>query len=230
MPETYAQKKARWQQQAATLPHNLGERISLRNVSLVAALEAVAQQTLAKSLDQGLPTRQVRRATRILKSEPAMSVSDLLTILGTDTPNRSISDTYEVELTHACLQTDTDSRSNMSASDTQVSELPNSSLHSDTLSALTDLLQTCFPEMGSAPADAMAKAPNMALIRELLSASQSCLADPASRSDIHIIVLAGLLQKLTHQIDALITTNPSYQRGLQNSGIRWNSPASHQIP
>ena len=216
MPETYTQKKARWQQQAAALPHDLGKRISLRNVSLVAALEAAAQQTLAKSLDQGLPVRQVRRAARRLKSQPALSVSELLAMLSTDSPDTLAA--MPIQMEH---QTDPDFRSNSIPSDTQVSGLADPPIQTDTLSALTDLLQTCFPDMGHAPAEAMAKAPNMAAVRGFISASQTCLDDPAARSDIHIIVLAGIIQKLTHQLDTLITTNPSFQRALQNSGVRW---------
>jgi len=100
--------------------------------------------------------------------------------------------------------------------------LPDSPIQTDALSTLTDLLQTCFPDMGQAPAEALAKAPNMAPIRGLLSASQACLDNPASRSDIHIIVLAGLLHKLNRQLNDLINTNLSYQRALQNSGVKWN--------
>ncbi len=221
MPESYAQKKARWQQQAAALPHNLGERISLRNVSFVVTLEGAAQQTLAEALDQGLPVRQVRNAIGILKNEPALSVSELLRMLATDTPNRSGFETPIKLPIQMKPQSDPDSRQNLSTPDTSNLDQPDSPTQTDTLSALTDLLQTCFPDMGKAPAEALAKAPNMAAVRGLLSASQVCLADPAFRSDIHIIVLAGLIQKLTHQIDVLITTHPSYQRALQNSGVDW---------
>jgi hypothetical protein len=213
MPETYAHKKARWQQQAATLPHNLGKRISLRNVSLVAALEIDTQKTLADALDQGVSVRQVRKATRILKRLPALSVSDLLAMLGTDTPA-----TWP---TQSLSQTDLDSHLNSTNSDIKTSRLSDPLIQADTLSALTDLLQFCFPDMGRTPAEALAKTPNMELVRGLLSTSQACFDPAASRSDIHIIVLAGLIQKLTGQLDNLITTNPGYPRALQNSGVEW---------
>jgi len=185
---------------------------------------------LAEALDQGLPVRRVRRTARTLKRQPDLSVADLLAMLHTDTPNRYRPDPLAVLPIQMESQTDTDSRQKISAPDTQVPDLPDPPIQTDTLSALTDLLQVCFPDMGDAPAEALAKAPNMAPVRKLLFASQICLNDPASRSDIHMIILVGLIQKFTHQLDTLITTNPSYLRALQNSGVRWKSPKSDQIP
>ena len=44
---------------------------------------------------------------------------------------------------------------------------------------------------------------------------------PAESSDVTVIVLAGLIQQLTAELDEVITAHPNYQRALQNSGVQW---------
>jgi hypothetical protein len=75
--------------------------------------------------------------------------------------------------------------------------------------------------MVRASAEALAKSPSMAPLGHLLAASQICLDTPENRSDVTVIVLAGLLQQLTTELNALIETHPNYQRALQTSGVQW---------
>jgi hypothetical protein len=199
MPETYAQKRQRWQKLAAELPHNLGERVALRNIPAVAALPSGAQETLAAALDQGLASRQVKKAIQVLKTVPEIQPERLLEQLESATEPR-----------HALEKPATENHVATSQP-----------IQTATLSALADLLQSCFPDMVRASAEALAKSPSMAPLSRLLAASQVCLNNPENRSDVTVIVLAGLLQQLSTELDQLILSHPNYQRALQTSGVRW---------
>ena len=224
MPETYAQKRQRWQKLARELPRQLGERIALRNVPVVAALPAAAQTTLATALDQGLAVRQVNKAIQVLKVQPEISADALLTQLDADTGAR-LADTdslvTDTVIRHATPSTDTVSRHFSDPLDTPIRVSAPAPIQSDTLSALADLLQTCFPDMVRASAEALAKSPSMEPIQHLLAASRACFDNPALRSDVTVIVLAGLLQQLTAELNHLIANHPNYQRALQTSGVNW---------
>jgi hypothetical protein len=63
----------------------------------------------------------------------------------------------------------------------------------------------------------------MASLGHLLAASQVCLNNPENRSDVTVIVLAGLLQQLSTELDQLILSHPNYQRALQTSGVQWTA-------
>ena len=76
MAEPYQKKRERWTAQAAELPYGLGDRIAIRNIPAVAALPEHAQKTLADALDARL--KRVPTALLILKSEPDLSVEDLI--------------------------------------------------------------------------------------------------------------------------------------------------------
>ncbi|MBN1666409.1 MAG: hypothetical protein JW862_04955 [Anaerolineales bacterium] len=208
MPETYTQKRQRWQKLASELPHNLGERIALRTVPAVAALPEATKTTLATALDQGLAARQASKAVEILKAHPDLPVEDLLGQLDADTKVK---------------KAETVSRHVEAQSDTPFSVWAPTSIQFDTLSALADLLQTCFPDMVRASAEALAKSPSMKPIQHLLVASRGCFDNPVMRSDVTVIVLAGLLQQITAELNDLIATHPNYQRALQTSGVDWKS-------
>jgi hypothetical protein len=213
MPETYAQKRERWQKLANELPHNLGSRISLRNVPIVAALSSSAQNTLAAALDGGLPTRQVSKAAQVLKETPDIDTQTLLARLKADTVKRTADTDSRL--------TDTNPRHVGDLPDTQLRVSAAPPIQTDTLSNLADLLQICFPEMVRASAEALAKSPSMEAIYHLLAASQVCFGDVEMRSDVTVIVLAGLIQQLAAKLDEVIVTHPNYQRALQNSGVQW---------
>ena len=76
MSETYQSKRERWQRLLETLPANLREYVSLRNVEAVASLTLPAQERLADAIQAGL--KRLPRAVEQLKLDPDTSVPDLL--------------------------------------------------------------------------------------------------------------------------------------------------------
>lgn len=76
MSETYQSKRDRWQRLLETLPANLREYVSLRNVEAVASLTTQAQERLAAAIAAGL--KRLPRAVEQLKIDPDTSVEDLL--------------------------------------------------------------------------------------------------------------------------------------------------------
>ncbi|HKJ39863.1 MAG TPA: hypothetical protein VJ972_13880 [Anaerolineales bacterium] len=76
MSETYQSKRERWQRLRETLPENLREHVSLRNVEAVASLTAQAQKRLTEAIGSGL--KRLPRAIEQLKIDPDTSVEDLL--------------------------------------------------------------------------------------------------------------------------------------------------------
>ena len=76
MSETYQSKRERWQRLLETLPTNLREQVSLRNVEMVAALSPQGQARLAEAIQAGL--KRLPRAVEQLKANPDTSVADLL--------------------------------------------------------------------------------------------------------------------------------------------------------
>ena len=76
MSETYQSKRERWQRLLETMPANLREQVSLRNVEMVAALSPQGQARLAEAIQAGL--KRLPRAVEQLKVNPDTSVADLL--------------------------------------------------------------------------------------------------------------------------------------------------------
>ena len=76
MSETYQSKRDRWQRLLETLPANLREYVSLRNVEAVASLTTQAQERLAAAIAAGL--KRLPRAVEQLKIDPDTSVEHLL--------------------------------------------------------------------------------------------------------------------------------------------------------
>jgi hypothetical protein len=76
MSETYQSKRERWQRLQETLPANLREQVSLRNVEMVATLSPQGQARLAEAIQAGL--KRLPRAVEQLKANPDTSVADLL--------------------------------------------------------------------------------------------------------------------------------------------------------
>jgi len=76
MSESYPSKRERWQRLLETLPENLREHVSLRNVDAVASLTSPAQARLAEAIEAGL--KRLPRAVKQLKLDPDTSVADLL--------------------------------------------------------------------------------------------------------------------------------------------------------
>lgn len=101
MSETYQSKRERWQRLLETLPENLREHVSLRNVEAVASLTAGAQQRLAEAMGAGL--KRMPRAVEQLKIDPDTSVADLLNpsvqpVNETATPSAEIPQIIQKEL------------------------------------------------------------------------------------------------------------------------------------
>jgi hypothetical protein len=76
MSETYQSKRERWKRTLETLPANLREHVSLRNVEAVVSLIPQAQERLAEAIAAGL--KRLPRAVEQLKIDPDTSVTDLL--------------------------------------------------------------------------------------------------------------------------------------------------------
>lgn len=76
MSETYQSKRERWERLLETLPGNLREHVSLRNVEAVASLATPAQERLAEAIRAGL--KRLPRAVEQLKLDPETSIPDLL--------------------------------------------------------------------------------------------------------------------------------------------------------
>ena len=76
MSETYQSKRERWERLRETLPANLREHVSLRNVEAVVSLSEQAQQRLAEAIEAGL--KRLPRVIEKLKNDPDTSVEELL--------------------------------------------------------------------------------------------------------------------------------------------------------
>jgi len=76
MSETYQSKRERWQRLLDSLPANLREHVSLRNVEAVTALPPQARERLVEAIQAGL--KRLPRAVEQLKVNPNTSVADLL--------------------------------------------------------------------------------------------------------------------------------------------------------
>jgi hypothetical protein len=76
MSETYRSKRERWQRLLGSLPANLRDHVSLRNVEAVAALSPQAQARLAEAIQAGL--KRLPRALEQLRNNPETSVTNLL--------------------------------------------------------------------------------------------------------------------------------------------------------
>jgi len=76
MSETYQSKRDRWQRLLETLPANLREHVSLRNVEAVVSLTGLVQKQLVEAIAAGL--KRLPRAIEQLKIDPDTSVADLL--------------------------------------------------------------------------------------------------------------------------------------------------------
>ena len=76
MSETYRSKRERWQRLLESLPADLREHVSIRNVDAVASLTSQAQQRLAEAIQSGL--KRLPRALEQLRDNPDTSVADLL--------------------------------------------------------------------------------------------------------------------------------------------------------
>jgi len=76
MTENYQAKRERWQRLLESLPGDLREHVSLRNVESVAALTSQAQQRLWEAIQAGL--KRLPRAVEQLRVNPDTPVSELL--------------------------------------------------------------------------------------------------------------------------------------------------------
>ena len=76
MSETYQSKRERWQRMLESLPIDLREHVSLRNVEAVASLTSQAQARLVEALHSGL--KRLPRAVEQLRMNPDTSVAELL--------------------------------------------------------------------------------------------------------------------------------------------------------
>lgn len=76
MSETYQSKRERRQRMLETLPADLREHVSLRNVEAVAALSPQAQSRLLEAIQSGLT--RLSRAIEQLRTDPGTSIADLL--------------------------------------------------------------------------------------------------------------------------------------------------------
>ncbi len=74
--ESYQAKRERWERLIASLPTELREHVSLRNVEAVAALTPQAQQRLAEAVRSGL--QRLPRAVEQLRADPDTPLSQLL--------------------------------------------------------------------------------------------------------------------------------------------------------
>jgi hypothetical protein len=76
MSETYQSKRERWQRLLDSLPADLRNHVSLRNVEAVAALSPQAQTRLTEAIQAGL--KRLPRAIEQLRIKPDTSVTELL--------------------------------------------------------------------------------------------------------------------------------------------------------
>ena len=76
MSEKYQSKRERWRRVLESLPIDLREHVSLRNVEAVASLTSQAQARLVEALHSGL--KRLPRAVEQLRMNPETSVAELL--------------------------------------------------------------------------------------------------------------------------------------------------------
>ena len=98
---------------------------------------------------------------------------------------------------------------------TQVSPEPNH------LTFLANLLQTCFPDMPRATADAMAGSELLSEVLDVVCAQQTCFDSRHAQSDFVVVVLCGLALATIERLNQLISKRIIYRQALQQSGLEW---------
>jgi hypothetical protein len=91
----------------------------------------------------------------------------------------------------------------------------------DHLILLADLLQTCFPDMPQATANAMARTDLLSEIMGVICAQQVCLASSHAQSDFFIVVFCGLALETIERLNQIIRKKTIYRQALQQSGLEW---------
>jgi hypothetical protein len=86
---------------------------------------------------------------------------------------------------------------------------------------LADLLQTCFPDMPRATAEAMAGSDLLSEVLCVISAQQTCLASSHAQSDFFVVMLCGLALEMIKHLNQIISTKMIYRQALQQSGLDW---------
>jgi len=188
IPIPYAKRREHRLKLVEQLPPALHRKISLRNIEAFAALPDQARQTLEKAVQSGLT--QIPNAIRLLKDNPLLSVEDLHTEApGPETPAES---------------------PNTEAPGPETTP----SLETPDAEALAALLRSRLPSMPETAARALAQSPSMADVLNVQIAVRQAMESPHLRSDFVLASLYGLLQSSLTQLEALIATNPAYQKAL----------------
>jgi len=142
---------------------------------------------LEKAVQSGLT--QIPNAIRLLKDNPLLSVEDLHTEApGPETPAES--------------------------PNTEAPGPETPSLETPDAEALAALLRSRLPSMPETAARALAQSPSMADVLNVQIAVRQAMESPHLRSDFVLASLYGLLQSSLTQLEALIATNPAYQKAL----------------
>jgi hypothetical protein len=86
---------------------------------------------------------------------------------------------------------------------------------------LADLLQTCFPDMPRATAEAMAGSALLSEVLGIVCAQRICFGSHHAQSDFVIVVLCGLALSTIEQLKQIIPKRTIYYQALQQSGVEW---------
>jgi hypothetical protein len=95
--------------------------------------------------------------------------------------------------------------------------------HSDgnDLVVLANLLQTCFPDMPRATAEAMAESELLSEVLGIVSAQRVCFESHHAQSDFVLVVLCGLALMTIERLSQIIPKRTIYHQALQQSGVEW---------
>lgn len=89
------------------------------------------------------------------------------------------------------------------------------------LTLLSDLLQTCFPDMPRPTADAMAGSELLSEVLGIVCAQQACFMSHHAQSDFVVVVLCGLVLSTIERLNQIIVTRTIYHQAIQQSGLPW---------
>ena len=227
MPISYEKRREHRLKLVEQLPPALRGKIFLRNIEAFAALPDQARQTLEKAVQSGLT--QIPNAIRLLKDNPHLSAEELDRV-GAVLPKghwdgasslkgaaQTPDPLAETNAVHAANNRTTNApRGTPAVSPRRAGSLgPNGVRdgNADT-EALATLLRSRFQSMPEIAALALAQSPSMADVLDVQIAIRQAIASPHIRSDFVFATLYGLLQSSLTQLEALIATNPAYQKAL----------------
>ncbi len=213
MPISYQRRREIWLEMAKEFPSPLDKKLSLRNIRKVAKLSSNQQKTLAQAVGAGLT--RIPTALRYLETNPDATPQDLFRASSRSASPTGKSKTSKATKTENKKETESSIMNDGTPSQTPTLSQPNP----EALEKLLSLLKTCYPEMNSYSARALAESEALSDILAILDVYEQVFDSPHFNTDFVVVLFHNLLAQTQKQLDQRIGDNPAYQQALRQAGI-----------